>query len=675
MKRRILSILTALALCLSLLPGMALAAEGDPGVTITYNYDNPVTLEDGGIYVAAAENKGIEKVETEPESGPYLAYNATDGTLTVHGEFVVTARITVNSNLTITGETGSSLEVTGVGPAFQLCDDSAVTLAGGINISAISSSTAIGDYRTGSGAKTFATTDDYSGNIVIICANGPAVSSVALDVKNSASITITGIISAYDKTAVLNSEGNVDIKSNSPLSISSLSIKGANVELIGGNPNAPVFAGQSLDIDATGNVSITNKSEDTEGSSHALTGNVEISAEGNVTISSNGAPVQGSSDAANLTVKNAQNVSITGKSPNGNAFFLVPVTFDKCGSVTVTDNGEGWLMKDKVTVSSDKPWTATTKRETVTLPSGEWHYDRDITDNPSDGIDCRATTTPICWKAGDGWICYEPAAADGSSPVNLILDNVTYKGNFSLNNAESFTVTAKGNNQIGGIANNSGSVTETEGDGTLNTIIMQNDKANSKRNYTVYGKVELSGSPITLGSSPSGGGASLTIQPGAELTIPKMTAPGGSTEIPGLIIADLSETYLNNQGTIVNNGIVGLVETAATGANAETVKSLKLSGSGTVSVVKQDADGKQTFESYTNSGTPLLAPVTTLDLSNATTADDTHWESHGYKWTDVTTAQNGGIATATLTLAEGFSAETLKLPNTGAISIVTIHSL
>ena len=77
MKKRMLGLLTALALCLSLLPGTALA-EGDPGVII-----NSTPLESGKQYVAG-EYGVIEKPADAPADTPYLDYR--DGVLTVHGQ-------------------------------------------------------------------------------------------------------------------------------------------------------------------------------------------------------------------------------------------------------------------------------------------------------------------------------------------------------------------------------------------------------------------------------------------------------------------------------------------------------------------------------------------------------------------------------------------------------------
>lgn len=102
MKKRIVSIFIALVLCLSLLPGTALAA-GDSGVTI-----NSIALVDGKQYVA--DTYGVkEKTADTGEDTPYLDYSG--GVLTVHGQMVVNSGIKISSDLTIAGDENSSLEV------------------------------------------------------------------------------------------------------------------------------------------------------------------------------------------------------------------------------------------------------------------------------------------------------------------------------------------------------------------------------------------------------------------------------------------------------------------------------------------------------------------------------------------------------------------------------------
>ncbi len=99
MKRRMLSIITALALCLSLLPGTALAA-GDGVVTITDLLGKSVTLEPGKKYVAVYESGG-GVAEAEDALADYLTYE--NGVLTVRGNLFIKGSMTVTADLAIQG--------------------------------------------------------------------------------------------------------------------------------------------------------------------------------------------------------------------------------------------------------------------------------------------------------------------------------------------------------------------------------------------------------------------------------------------------------------------------------------------------------------------------------------------------------------------------------------------
>ena len=133
MKHRILSMITALALCLSLLPGTAWAAEGDAGpVTITDNAGQSVTLEAGKYYQIndGASGGGVTEQTDAPVGKAYLTY--ADGVLTVFGSrgYVYicgkmtlsgdlkvagdpTAQNNVNLTLTRTGDSGPTLSLNG----------------------------------------------------------------------------------------------------------------------------------------------------------------------------------------------------------------------------------------------------------------------------------------------------------------------------------------------------------------------------------------------------------------------------------------------------------------------------------------------------------------------------------------------------------------------------------
>ncbi len=111
MKHRILSMITALALCLSLLPGMARAAEGEDGlVTITDNDGQSVALAAGKYYlindIPGGASGGVTERDDAPTGKAYLTYAGG-----VHGEGHVniegTMALSANLEVSIHGATGS----------------------------------------------------------------------------------------------------------------------------------------------------------------------------------------------------------------------------------------------------------------------------------------------------------------------------------------------------------------------------------------------------------------------------------------------------------------------------------------------------------------------------------------------------------------------------------------
>ncbi|NBI84318.1 hypothetical protein D3Z48_20115, partial [Clostridiaceae bacterium] len=624
MRQKILSVITALALCLSLLPGAALAA--DAGVTI-----GNTGLEAGKTYVAD-ESGGVEEL-TEGDELPddYLEYDGT--ILTVHGQMRINGDINVvGDDLTITGGEGSYLETSGVVTLAK----ATLTLDGGVGFTA---------NRMLSGnvpePGTFTTADNYSGNICI----QDGILSVLLDVQSSNSISIYGDVACPDPLT-LKSSGAISVTYGS-LRFDTATIEGKEVDLF--DDAAPAYQGTSLTIKATGSVHIGSAS------APAIMGAAEISAEGNVIIISNSnVPVSGTN--ASLTVRNAQSVDIVGSSSD-DALIAVPVNFEDCGEVNITNNGSGEILAEGVTFTSDCYCVATNSDDEgfVITPDGKTlAYGGDIdTASPID-----ETTPATAYQAGSGWVLYEPSEG-GNAPATLTLDNASCN---SIRVTGVISVKATGENFVGNI-HVMGSVTVDESDGTLNTLVdkFAEDGESFTRELTVYGNAE----PLIVTLGQSGGGTtSLTILPGATLTIPD-----------GTNIQILDTEYLDNQGSIVNNGIVTLTGAAAQNATAQTVKDLHFTGSGKVVVAEVDENGDPVRDengdpvtvTYTNDGVKQLPPAGALDFSSQTTSQEN--TAMGYKW-EPQLNDKSEIIGGTLTLQEGFNATMVTLPD-AAVTIVT----
>lgn len=291
---------------------------------------------------------------------------------------------------------------------------------------------------------------------------------------------------------------------------------------------------------------------------------------------------------------------------------------------------------------------------------------------------------PTYWTAGvGGEMYYEPPAAAGdtatltlksatyqeqldvqNNPVQVVLEGTNELANFS---AASITLTGDGS-FTGKISTLEGGFTN-HATGEVNAVVA----VGSRGPFTVYGERTTSdfGVPNVIGNEI----IPLTVTSGATLTV---------EEGKELVIQD--SQGLKNQGTVVNNGTIqfapGSSGTASFGkivndgvfsislaAGADTtalpalIRSLGLTGGGKVEAV--DLSGNP-VASYTNAGALMLDSAGDLDLSSADAVDD---PSKGYKWEPVTD-DDGNITSGTLTLSEGFNAESVSLPD-ATVEIVT----
>ena len=680
MKKRMLGLLTALALCLSLLPGTALA-EGDPGVII-----NSTPLESGKQYVAG-EYGVIEKPADAPADTPYLDYR--DGVLTVHGQMDLgNYGPRIDGAVTFTGGGDSCLETGSI-----YFNNGTLTLSGSMDFKPKSLS---GNYSASQAVSKLTTTDDYSGDIAI----GSSY-SVVLDVKNSASISIGGNVSYSSSNTpadpiTLKSAGDI---STNMLQYHTITIEGKNVSLM----NSPVFTGKSLTVKAAENVTVPNCAVLFLSGNYTEAVSVDISAGGNVEITNNGILMQAPPDGRNdsLTIRDAKSVSIQGKTNEYNPSLLpVSVTFVNCGSVTVTDTGNGEILKEGVPVTSDCPWTATAGGKTVTIPSGTWTNGGALTPYGTHFIDS-SVTAPTAYRAGEGWAFYTPGDTD--TPAKLTLDGASYNGTLNIQQAASVQLELKGKNEVESV--NAKTMTLT-GNGSFQGKLETGAFTNSST-ATLNGVVIVSvpregaGTAMFVGQTVYGnwsasdlyGGqgivqedAPITITSGATLTVPQ----GGLFAIVDLESLTNHGTIINegdiqilltekpqgtpNLGTIVNDGTI-VIEVAKDSSGEGIpafIKALNLTGGG--SVVTQYWDGvagtSVPIATYTNSGVKLLEPAGKPDLSAVIPTEEENaetWNTYGYKWEVLEKEDDTNkIRKATLTLAEGFNAEEVILPGDGA---------
>ncbi len=267
MKKRIASSLTALALCLSLLPGTAWAAT--PMLRLC-----GTDIETNCYYTIKADGSGVEKVSKVPANQPYLEYAIASGmgTLTAHGSVALTYDggeggegevLYSGVNLDITGD-DITLTATGQNDVIDGVSGYPLSLkANNVTLTATGGGHAIGiNMRT---------TITASGKVAIASKDGEAVKG-PLTIADSSSVEITDESGkdAFYKTTSIKSSGDVVISSAGAIidrKEETLNIEsGGNVVLRGGkeetevDPATAAFPYPSkLTVKAAGNITIDDK--------------------------------------------------------------------------------------------------------------------------------------------------------------------------------------------------------------------------------------------------------------------------------------------------------------------------------------------------------------------------------------------------------------------------------
>ena len=374
-------------------------------------------------------------------------------------------------------------------------------------------------------------------------------------------------------------------------------------------------------------------------------------------ISSSGIPLSVPNGGAGLTVKNAKKVAIDGVLDDADTPIIsVPVTFENRKEVTITKYGEGAIVGEDL-VTTDTPVILKLydygSTHIVVPGSGIWAYRENWfgSDNFSD------LNERTCYKRGEGWAYYEPPTAEGGA-ATLTLENVTYTNDINCGTRET-RIVAKGSNRIEFIESE-GLVTVDQTGGKLNAIvtIIEGDTEAS----TVYGDVVLADEDLDVDEEKT-----LTIPSGTSLTI---------NEDSALKIEKIANLTIGEGAKIINDGEVKLRTDSDDFGDIPTyIKSLNLTGGGNVVVQKRNADTGvyEDVATYTNSGLKQLDPAGELDLSSAD-SDTSNWDTQGYKWENVEKDADDNITSGTLTLAEGFNATKVTLPDAAVTIVATGES-
>ena len=678
MKKRFLSVLTALALCLTLLPAQSLAAETAPSyVTLA-----GTPLESGKSYIPKTDG-GIEET-TDSSAMGYLTYD--NGVLTVHGT------VEVSSSAGLNFDDGT----------LALAGDGDLTItASGIDSAAVS----------GSNESTLTTAEGFSGSITLQSVNGDAVQIVKLDLTTRGDIRISSAKIAVNtpdnpvklagRTVTI--ETTAEPADDATVIAPSLNVTaGGNVTITGSGNTYPLIGDRdencAVTLNAGGNVKIVNKSGTAvhglltvakavdvaiSGNGNTLFSSASITASGTVQMESSGSNGVVYSGAANgLTITGAKTVEIAGEASSDPV--VTGMTLSGCGTASVTRLGnpdsEAPIAN---TVTSDIPVLLCNGKNDIE-PQLLWKNDTYQKDSAVGGEPMEPDAQKaVYYEARNGYVMF--SRLSNSDPKNgaasAILFNAERKYEGIVGNLTGIEVI--GENSLSGIQalDDVGTKVSFTGNGTLHTLFtdsvepeiadsvafhglvcvmtteatQEQEKPIISMNFTAYGTSNLPpnvwesdqdpGKFVvgTVDSKEAIAKIRLTVQKGATLTIPK----GVTLEISGLEYL----SRLTNNGTLVNDGTVSIPD-----ATAEDIKGLRLTGSGLVQV---PAGTGYTY--YTNGGAALgNLKVENLDLSQVV-GDQGDLETDGYHWdnTNRILTLNGLAVTGKLTLPNG--AEDIKI--------------
>ena len=674
MKKRFLSVLTALALCLTLLPAQSLAAETAPSyVTLA-----GTPLESGKSYIPTAGG-GIKETTASPDTD-YLTYD--DGVLTVYGTVAVNGGRSDGLNF----------------------DDGILTLAGdgNLTIEASDSNSAV----SGSNESTLTTAEGFSGNITLQSVNGDAVQIVKLDLTTRGDIRISSA-----KIAVNTPKNPVTLKGNTVIiqttadSADDATViapglnvtAGGNVTITGSGSSYPLIGDGdkncAVTLNAGGNVEIVNKNGSAvyglltvakavdvaiSGNGNTLFSSASINASGTVKMESSGSNGVVYSGAANgLTIAGAKKVDIAGEASSDPV--VTGMTLRDCGTASVTrlTNTESTAPIAEM-IDSDIPVLLRNGSNGIE-PQLLWkNFTYQKADTTGKGAMEPTATKAVYYKAGDGYVMFSQLSNGDSEngAASAILFNARSEDKGIDGNLTKIEVIGENVLKAINVLNFEGNSVSVTGTGTLRTSMASavpptmtggvtfnglvnvykvgtSEHDDASFDFTAYGNSVLPPLPLMpdtnkfvvgdVSESDRKMSVRLTVQNGATLTI-----PGDVT----LEISDRQHlSSLRNNGTLVNDGTVSIPD-----ATAADIKGLRLTGSGLVQV---PAGTGYTY--YTNGGVALgNLKMDNLDLSQAV-GDQGDLENDGYHWNNTARnlTLNGLAVTGTLTLPKG--AENIKI--------------
>lgn len=264
MKKRIGSVLLALALCLSLLPATALAEEiswpeidGTVRIdNVDYTYKGDFTSRSLDLTSSNYPGSCIFKA-----GNGYVLWNSTDKKIILHD-----ATITAFSALEVPSDAQVVVEGTntlhGTGSYALVCYSGGITVTGSGSLSTLTDSTGVFDYAVNAGSGDISI--DIAGDFT---SNGIQAQSSNVTVKSGGTVEVTGLVRAGSAVTVeagdslsITNTANMAVQSINSGSVS-LTAKNGNITVSGGRNypgqyNAIQATNGSVTLDASGEIQV-----------------------------------------------------------------------------------------------------------------------------------------------------------------------------------------------------------------------------------------------------------------------------------------------------------------------------------------------------------------------------------------------------------------------------------
>lgn len=495
MKKRIGSVLLALALCLSLLPTTALAED------ITWpTIGGTVTIgEIGYIYKKDCTSAALDLTSSSysgncifKAGSGYVLWNSTDKKIILHDATITEFfALEVPSDAQVVVEGTNTLH--GTGSYALVCYSGGITVTGSGSLSTLTDSTGSFDYAVNA----------VSGDISIDIAgdftsNGIQAQSSNVTVKSGGTVEVTGLVHAGSAVTV-EAEDSLSITNTANMAVQS--INSGSVSLTAKNGNITVSGGRNYPGQYNA-IQATN-------------GSVTLDASGEIQVAGyNGYPGIG---GGSLTVSGT---IPAGTTLHTNCAVIVPA------GKTLVNNGTLSLNSGGVTVEGTLSYGAGSSIQngsgTAITPTTTGNGSISTAPVSASRLDFRFNAPDSVTEyvmTGGGTAKWEPAV--GNTPNKLTLNGVTMTGN-------SYVVGAPDNTEI--VLTGTNKITATNG----NAIHVQNGvlkitgegslkvEAPSSTDYALYGTtgidVDISGALTVNGAIRANDGA-LSLKSGGAIEI------------------------------------------------------------------------------------------------------------------------------------------------------------